>query len=120
MDAQQIQGLLLPVGFIVIFYFLAIRPQKKRDKQITEMRNSLKVGDEIITIGGIIGKVLKVKEDILTIEVGSTKTRLNITKWAVGSVIDKNGPKSSRKEELKEENLKDSIEDTNLQNDNEK
>ena len=113
MDAQQIQGLLLPVGFIVIFYFLAIRPQKKRDKQITEMRNSLKVGDEIITIGGIIGKVLK-------IEVGSTKTRLNITKWAVGSVIDKNGPKSSRKEELKEENLKDSIEDINLQNDNEK
>lgn len=103
MNAQQIQGLLLPVGFLVIFYLFAIRPQKKKENKVKEMRNALRAGDEIITIGGICGKVLRVKEDIVTIEVGSTRTRLDITKWAIGSVTDKNESKLSKKEESKEE-----------------
>lgn len=102
MDAQSLQALIVPVGFIVIFYFFLIRPQKKKDNEIREMRNNLNEGDEIITIGGIYGKIIKAKEDVLTLEVGSTKTRLDVTKWAVGSVIKKNESKS--KKDLGKEN----------------
>ena len=85
----QLQGLILPLGLIAVFYFFAIRPQKKREKEIQEMRSNLKVGDEVVTIGGIYGKITVVKEDYLTLEVGSTKTRLEVTKWAIGTVINK-------------------------------
>lgn len=93
---QQLQALILPIGFLVIFYVFAIRPQKKKEKQIKEMRSSLKVGDEIITIGGITGKVLKVKEDMITIEVGSAKTKLEMTRWSVGSVVNKDQVDTSK------------------------
>ena len=53
MNAQQLQGLILPIGFLVIFYLFAIRPQRKKDAKIKEMRSSLRTGDEVITIGGI-------------------------------------------------------------------
>lgn len=89
MNAQQLQGLLLPIGMLAIFYFFAIRPQKKKEKEVSAMRDSLSVGDEVITIGGILGKVVTVKEDQIIIEVGATKTRLEMTKWAVGSVVKK-------------------------------
>ena len=56
---------------IVVMYFLMIRPQKKKDKQIQDMRKALTVGDEIITIGGICGKIVKTKEDSFIIQVGA-------------------------------------------------
>lgn len=87
MNPQQIQGLILPIGFLVIMYLFLIRPQKKKEKEIKAMRESLKVGDEIITIGGIYGKIILAKEDIVTLEVGSTKTRLDVTRWSIGSII---------------------------------
>ena len=99
---QGIQSIIMLVVFFLILYFLTIRPQKKREKEIREMRDSLNSGDEIITIGGIFGKIIKVKEDMVTIEVGSDKTRFNITKWAVGSVINKKETKESKKEESKD------------------
>lgn len=74
------------------------------------MRESLSNGDEIITIGGIYGKIVKVKEDILTIEVGSDKTKLDITKWAVGSVINKKETKKGTEKNDKEETKNDSNE----------
>lgn len=89
MNPQQLQGLIIPIGFLVIFYLFAIRPQKKRENQIKEMRNNLKVGDNIITIGGINGKITIVKEDMISLEVGPNKTRLDVAKWAVGSVVGK-------------------------------
>ena len=95
MNAQQLQGLILPIGFLVVFYIFAIRPQRKKEKQISEMRSALRAGDEIITIGGICGKIVKVKEDISTIEVGAARTKLDITKWAIGSVSKKNESKSA-------------------------
>ena len=100
MNAQQIQGLILPIGFLVIFYIFAIRPQRKKDQQVKEMRSALRVGDEVITIGGIYGKIFKVKEDVITLEVGSTKTRLDVTKWAIGSVVKKNESKSQKRDEV--------------------
>lgn len=89
MNVQQLQGLIIPVGFLVIFYFFAIRPQKKKEAQVKEMRAALKVGDEVITIGGIYGKIVLAKEDIITVEVGNAKTKLEMTRWSVGSVVNK-------------------------------
>lgn len=86
---QQLGPLILPIGFLVVFYIFAIRPQKKKEKEVKEMRDSLKTGDSVITIGGIHGKVLKIKDDIVTIEVGSAKTKLDMTRWAVGFVINR-------------------------------
>ena len=83
-------GSLLSLGMIVlvfvVFYFFAIRPQKKQEKQANEMRNALTPGDEITTIGGIIGRVVKVTEETLVIETGKDRTKLHILKSAVRSV----------------------------------
>lgn len=81
---SPLAGLLVPVIFLVVFYFLVIRPQKKREKEITEMRDALKVGDIVITIGGIKGKILKVGEDYITLESGPDKAKMELTRWAVG------------------------------------
>ena len=107
MNAQQLQGLILPIGFLVIFYLFAIRPQRKKDQKVKEMRSSLRAGDEVITIGGIYGKIFKVKEDIITIEVGNAKTRLDVTKWAIGSVVSKNESKNTRRDEVIEDNIEE-------------
>ena len=78
---------LLPFALLIgVFYFLMIRPQKKQEKEIAAMRDSIKIGDEISTNGGLIGRVVKVKDDIITIETGSDKTKLKIFKWAVRAV----------------------------------
>lgn len=95
----QLQGLIIPIGFLVVFYLFAIRPQKKKENEVKAMRASLRAGDEIITIGGIYGKILKVKEDMVILEVGTTKTRLDVTKWAVGSVVNKNESRTLTKDE---------------------
>ena len=63
-----------------------IRPQKKKDKQIQDMRKSLQVGDEIITIGGICGKIVKTKEESFIIQVGADKVKFEMMRWAVSSV----------------------------------
>ena len=71
------------VGLIVVFYFFLIRPQRKRDKQERDMRNSIEVGDEISTIGGFIGRVVSIKDDVLVIESSSDRTKLKIYRWAI-------------------------------------
>lgn len=71
------------VVLVGLFYFMLIRPQKKREKQERELRNNLKPGDKIITIGGFTGKVLTVRDDDVTFETGAAKTRLTVKKWAV-------------------------------------
>lgn len=84
---ETLQAFILPVGLLVIFYFFAIRPQRKKEKEIKEMRGALKVGDDVVTIGGIYGKITGVKVDVLTIESGSAKTKLELTRWSVGSIV---------------------------------
>ncbi len=86
---------LMPLLLLVfIMYFLLIRPQKKKERQINAMRSSIKVGDDIITIGGIYGKVTRVKDDVLTIQVGADKTKMDITRWAVSKIVDDDAPTS--------------------------
>ena len=77
----------LPMILIfVIFYFMLIRPQRKKDKEAKAMLDSLKVGDRICTIGGIYGTIVRIKGDVLTIEVGDQKTQMMIARWAVRNV----------------------------------
>lgn len=100
MSPEQVNSLLIPIGFIAFFYLFAIRPQRKRDKEVKELRENLRVGDEIITIGGIKGKITRVKEDYVSLEVGSAKTKIEVTRWAVGTVVNsKGGNKDSSKKE---------------------
>ena len=67
-------------------YFLVLRPQKKQEKETNEMRNNLQVGDEITTIGGIIGKIVSIKEETVLIETGHDRTKIRILKSAVRNV----------------------------------
>ncbi|MEI8215564.1 MAG: preprotein translocase subunit YajC [Eubacteriales bacterium] len=109
MTNQTMIQLLPLVLLIVIMYFLLIRPQKKREKTITQMRNSLSIGDEIITIGGICGRIIKIKEEKVTIEVGTDKTKFEVMRWAISKVVnlkeeaseDKNNKSSSKKSKVK-------------------
>lgn len=77
-------GFILPLVLMVaIFYFFLIRPEKKRTKQTQMMLSNIQVGDEIITTGGIIGRVLAVKEDTVLMETGSDRTKIRILKSAI-------------------------------------
>ncbi|MGI5896834.1 MAG: preprotein translocase subunit YajC [Oscillospiraceae bacterium] len=69
----------------VVFYFLLIRPQKKREKATNEMRNNIQVGDEVVTQGGIVGRVVSMKEDNIVIETGSERSKIRIKRWAIAS-----------------------------------
>ena len=79
-------SLILLAVMLVMMYFMVIRPQKKREKQATEMRNSIEVGDGITTIGGIVGIVVSTKDDTILIETGADRNKLRIMKWAVQEV----------------------------------
>ena len=74
------------VLLFVVFYFFGIRPQKKQEKEEADMRNALTVGDEITTIGGIIGKIVSIKEETMIIETGRDHTRIRLLKSAVRTV----------------------------------
>ena len=80
------------IGFLVIMfavmYFLMIRPQNKKEKAVKAMLDALKVGDRVLTIGGIYGTVTGVKDDQVIITVGNQKTVMNMARWAIKSVED--------------------------------
>jgi preprotein translocase subunit YajC len=78
--------LLMLVVMVVVFYFFGIRPQKKQEREQNEMRNALTVGDEITTIGGIIGKVVSIKDETCVIETTHERTKIRILKSAISRV----------------------------------
>ena len=80
-------SILYLVIIFVVFYFFLIRPENKRKKQLNEMRSNISLGDEIVTIGGIMGKVVQVTEDTITFETGEDRVRLQVTKWAISSNV---------------------------------
>ncbi len=97
------QQLIIFAILLFAMWFLIMRPQKKKEKEITNMRNSIKPGDEIITIGGIYGKVMKVKDESLIIQVGVDKVKFEITKWAVSKIENAAPETNTKKEEVEEE-----------------
>lgn len=74
------------VALVAFLYFFVLRPQKKQEKEAANMRNSIQVGDEITTIGGIIGKVVSIKEETLVLETTRNGTKIRILKNAVRSI----------------------------------
>ena len=82
---QGTSTIIMLVLMFAVMYFLMIRPEKKRKQKAEEMRNSLKKGDVLTTIGGIVGKIVAVKENTIVIETSDDRVRMEITKWAVST-----------------------------------
>ncbi|MBE6627647.1 MAG: preprotein translocase subunit YajC [Ruminococcaceae bacterium] len=87
--AEAAGSLLLPISLVIMvlaFYFFGIRPQKKQEREVNAMRNALTVGDEITTIGGLIGKIVSIKDETCVIETTHERTKIRILKSAVSRV----------------------------------
>jgi len=78
-----IPSFLLMGGVILLLYFMMIRPQKKKEKQETIMRKNLMVGDEVVTVGGVVGIVFSIKEDTVVIETGGDRSKIRIKRYAI-------------------------------------
>ena len=85
------------VLMILVFYFFLIKPQKKQERETAAMRNNLMVGDEVTTIGGIIGRITHVKDDVVTIETGADRNKIRFRKSAIASVDKKYGEEKAPK-----------------------
>ena len=83
--SSSIQMIVMMVILFAVMYFLMIRPQKKRQKEEQEMRNALEIGDEIVTIGGIVGRVVTIRENDLIIETGADRNKMKIERWAINT-----------------------------------
>ncbi len=81
-----IPTILVLAGFVAFFYFFIIRPQKKQDREAQEMRNSLSIGDEVTTIGGIVGRIISIKGETFVLETTKAGTKLRFLKSAVRTV----------------------------------
>ena len=84
MDSGMYSIVLLVLMFALLYFFM-IRPENKRKKQAQAMRDSLTVGDEITTIGGVVGKIVSVNNDTIVIETSEDRVRIEFTKWAVST-----------------------------------
>jgi len=84
-NMTMLPSILMIVVMIAVMYFLMIRPENKKKKAAEEMRSSLKVGDTITTIGGIVGTICAVKEQTIVMETGADRVRIEFTKWAISS-----------------------------------
>ena len=102
-------SMILLVAMIAVFYFLIIRPENKRKKQAETMRNSLKKGERITTIGGMVGRIVQVNDTTVVFETSEDRVRVEIAKWGIQSTesmeaaAQKSSKKSKKGEEKKEE-----------------
>jgi preprotein translocase subunit YajC len=74
------------VLLFAVFYFFLIRPENKKKKKLQEMRDNLSVGDEITTIGGMVGKIVSIKDNLITFETGEDRVRIQIARWAISTI----------------------------------
>lgn len=106
MGSQAMSSIIMLVALFAIMYFMMIRPENKRKKKAQEMRDNLKKGDTITTIGGIIGKVVAVNNDTFVIETSEDRVRMEFAKWALSNVgvqTSEQPEKKSKKDEVPEE-----------------
>ena len=108
--------ILLIGGMAVAMYFLMIRPNRKKEKEAKELRENLEVGDGIVTIGGIVGRIVSIKEDTVLIETGSDRTKIRMQKGAIGEVeklddITGKDSKSDNKKDAKKDSKQDAKKD---------
>ena len=83
MTNETIYSLIMMVAVFAIMYFILIRPENKRKKAAEQMRDNLSLGDEIVTIGGMTGKIVQITEETVTFETGEDRVRIQIKKWAI-------------------------------------
>ncbi|MEE3362690.1 MAG: preprotein translocase subunit YajC [Anaerovoracaceae bacterium] len=100
---QATLGIIFLVLMFVLMYVLMVRPQKKKEKEVNAMRNALTVGDQIITIGGICGKIVKTKDETIIVQVGADKTKFEMMRWSVSRVVDPAVRAPEKEEEPEEE-----------------
>ena len=89
--------LLMVIIMFAVFYFFVLRPESKKKKKTEEMRNSLSLGDEIITIGGMIGKIVQITEDTITFETGEDRVRIQTKKWAISTTAKMEAEETKKK-----------------------
>ena len=77
--------ILMIVLMVAMIYLMIIRPENKKKKALNEMRDALAVGDDVTTIGGIVGKVVHIKDDLITIETSEDRVRIQLTRWAIST-----------------------------------
>ena len=82
-NVSMVPSLIIMVALFAVMYFILIRPQKKKEKEQKAMQRDLRIGDEVVTIGGIVGLVVKTTEDTVVIECGGDRSRLRMKKWAI-------------------------------------
>ena len=93
MDRSMIISIVYMVALFAIFYFLFIRPQRKKEKQLDQLRSSLEVGQMVTTIGGMLATVAKVEDEFVVLEVGPNRTKMPFKEWAIASVEEKKDDK---------------------------
>ena len=104
--------LLMIIVMLAIMYFMMIRPENKRKKKAQEMRDSLKKGDIVTSIGGIVGRIVSVSKDTIVIETSDDRVRMELTKWAVSSVgVQSSEQPEEKKDEKKEDKKEEKKED---------
>ena len=103
-NSGSLLTMLIPLAMLaIVFYFFIYRPQKKQEKETSDMRNSIELGDVIVTTGGIVAMVVKVTDDMLLVETSGNRTKIQIQKWAVHSVIEKaNEPEEKETKDAKD------------------
>ena len=89
--------LIMVVIMFAVFYLFVIRPENKKKKKAEEMRNSLSLGDEIITIGGMISKIVQITEDTITFETGEDRVRIQTKKWAISTTAKMEAEEARKK-----------------------
>ena len=86
----QVLSLVIPFALLaVVFYFFIMRPQKKQQRESQQMRDSIARGDTVVTAGGIVGVVITVKDDMVLLESSGDKTKIQVQKWAISSILEK-------------------------------
>lgn len=87
---QMVMSIIVWAVVFGIFYLLVIKPQNKKEKELKLMRDNLKVGDNVTTVGGMIANVAKVEENTVVLEIGPSRTKVPFEKWAIATVNTKN------------------------------
>lgn len=101
MTNETLYSFVMILVLIAIFYFVLWRPESKKKKEAAALRESLKVGDQITTIGGVVGTICAIKEETIVMETGADRVRIEFTKWAIsskGTQADQNAPAQEKKD----------------------
>lgn len=104
--SQMISTVIMLVVMVGVFYFMLIRPENKRKKEAEELRSNLKVGDQITTIGGIVGTVVSVKDDKFVMETSADQVRIEFQKWALSTNDSAAAAQKEKAEKAAEEKAK--------------